>query len=85
VLNVTGDEIVAAGAETRERSSITGGGTPSRIRAVLAAMARRPRPRGHHCRRGGFLMGEGRLKPNLEGRELEEKLEHLGLRAPWMD
>ncbi len=34
---------------------------------------------------GGFLnRGEdGRLKPNLEGRELEEKLERLGLEAPW--
>ena len=34
---------------------------------------------------GGFLnRGEdGRLTPNLEGRELEEKLERLGLEAPW--
>jgi thymidylate synthase (FAD) len=34
---------------------------------------------------GGFLSrGEdGRLKPNLEGRELEETLGRLGLRAPW--
>lgn len=36
---------------------------------------------------GGFLIrGEdGRLKPNLEGRELEETLGRLGLRAPWAD
>jgi len=34
---------------------------------------------------GGLLSrGEGgRLKPNLEGRELEEKLERLGLTSPW--
>ena len=34
---------------------------------------------------GGFLTHteDGRLKANLEGRELEEKLARLGLRAPW--
>jgi hypothetical protein len=25
-----------------------------------------------------------RLRPTLEGRELEEKLERLGFQAPWM-
>jgi thymidylate synthase (FAD) len=66
-----------------------GGTRLSRIeRAFLAAMATGDRERAVAIAdEGGFLSrGEdGRLKPNLEGRELEDQLERLVLRAPWAD
>jgi thymidylate synthase (FAD) len=66
-----------------------GGTRLSRIEsAFLAAMASGDRERAAAiAEEGGFLVrGEdGRLRANLEGRELEAKLERLGLRAPWQD
>ena len=55
--------------------------------AVLAALAAGDRGRATAIAdEGGFLSRDedGRLRPNLEGRELEAKLEQLGVRAPWM-
>jgi thymidylate synthase (FAD) len=64
-----------------------GGTRLSRIEsAFLAAMASGDRERAVAiAEEGGFLNrgDDGRLKPNLEGRELEEKLGRLGLQAPW--
>lgn len=66
-----------------------GGIRLSRIEnALLAALASGDRARAMDIAdEGGFLnhSAEGRLSPNLEGRELEEKLARLGLRAPWAD
>jgi thymidylate synthase (FAD) len=55
--------------------------------AVLAALAAGDRERATAIAdEGGFLSrgDDGRLRPNLEGRELEAKLEQLAVRAPWM-
>jgi thymidylate synthase (FAD) len=55
--------------------------------AVLAALASGDRERATAIAdEGGFLSRAegGRLRPTLEGRELEEKLERLGFQAPWM-
>ncbi len=55
--------------------------------AVLAALAAGDRERAAAIAdEGGCLSrGEdGRLRSNLEGRELEAKLERLGVRAPWL-
>lgn len=56
--------------------------------ALLAAMASGDRARAIAIAdEGGFLTRseDGRVSANLEGRELEEKLARLGLRAPWAD
>jgi len=59
----------------------------SRIeRTILEALAAGDRDRAVALAdEGGFLSHteDGRLKANLEGRELEEKLARLGLQAPW--
>ena len=66
-----------------------GGMTLSRIEsALLAALSAGDRGRALAIAdEGGFLTrGEdGSLKPNLEGRDVEEKLMHLGMKAPWDD
>jgi thymidylate synthase (FAD) len=66
-----------------------GGARLSRIEsALLAALASGDRARAIAIADdGGFLnrSDDGRISPNLEGRELEEKLSRLGLRAPWAD
>jgi thymidylate synthase (FAD) len=66
-----------------------GGTRLSRIEsALLAAMASGDRARAVAIAdEGGFLSRseDGRVTANLEGRELEEKLARLGLRAPWAD
>jgi thymidylate synthase (FAD) len=66
-----------------------GGTRLSRIEsALLAAMASGDRAGAVAiAEEGGFLTRseDGRLTANLEGRELEQKLTRLGLRAPWAD
>jgi thymidylate synthase (FAD) len=90
--NVIGDQIVAKWVPMTWEAFLDyrrGGTRLSRIEsAFLAAMASGERERAVSvAEEGGFLSrGEdGRLKPNLEGRELEEKLERLGLQPPWTD
>jgi thymidylate synthase (FAD) len=54
--------------------------------AILAALASGDRESaGAIADEGGFVSRAegGRLKPTLEGRELEEKLARLGFQAPW--
>jgi len=56
--------------------------------AILAALASGDRERAAAiANEGGFVSRaeDGRLRPTLEGRELEEKLDRLGLQAPWED
>jgi len=56
--------------------------------AILAALASGDRERAAAiANEGGFVSRaeDGRLRPTLEGRELEEKLDRLGLQAPWKD
>jgi thymidylate synthase (FAD) len=56
--------------------------------AILAALASGDRERAAAiANEGGFVSRAegGRLRPTLEGRELEEKLERLGLQAPWIE
>jgi thymidylate synthase (FAD) len=56
--------------------------------AILAVLAAGDRARATALAdEGGYLSrgADGRLKPNLEGRELQEKLECLGFQAPWQD
>jgi thymidylate synthase (FAD) len=64
-----------------------GGTALSRIEsAFLAALASGDRDRAMAIAdEGGFLSrgDDGRPRPNLEGREVEEKLARLGLKAPW--
>ena len=88
--NVIGEQIVAQWVPMTWEAFLDyrrGATSLSRIEsAFLAAMASGDRERAVAiAEEGGFLnRGEdGRLKPNLEGRELEEKLERLGLKAPW--
>jgi thymidylate synthase (FAD) len=88
--NVIGEQIVAKWVPMTWEAFLDyrrGGTKLSRIEsAFLAAMASGDRERAVAiAEEGGFLSrGEdGRLKPNLEGRELEDKLERLGLHAPW--
>jgi thymidylate synthase (FAD) len=61
----------------------------SRIEAdILAALSSGDRARAVAIADEGGLLShgkDGRLKPNLEGRELEEKLERLGIQPPWSD
>jgi len=89
--NVIGNEIVARWVPLTWEAFLDyrrGGTRLSRIEsAFLAAMASGDSQRAVAIAdEGGFLSrGEdGQLKANLEGRELEEKLERLGLKAPWM-
>ena len=88
--NVIGDEIVAKWVPLTWEAFLDyrrGGTRLSRIEsAFLAALASGDRERAVAiAEEGGYLnRGEdGRLKPNLEGRELEEKLVRLGLQPPW--
>jgi thymidylate synthase (FAD) len=88
--NVIGEQIVAKWVPLTWEAFLDyrrGGTRLSRIEsAFLAALASGDRERAVAiAEEGGFLnRGEdGRLKPNLEGRELEEKLGRLGLQAPW--
>jgi len=56
--------------------------------AILAALASGDRERAAAIAiEGGFVSRaeDGRLRPTLEGREVEEKLDRLGLQAPWKD
>jgi len=89
--NVIGNEIVARWVPLTWEAFLDyrrGGTRLSRIEsAFLSAMASGNSQRAVAIAdEGGFLSrGEdGQLKANLEGRELEEKLERLGLKAPWM-
>jgi thymidylate synthase (FAD) len=88
--NVIGEQIVAQWVPMTWEAFLDyrrGATSLSRIEsAFLVAMASGDREGAVAiAEEGGFLnRGEdGRLKPNLEGRELEEKLERLGLEAPW--
>ena len=88
--NVIGEQIVARWVPITWEAFLDyrrGGTRLSRIEsAFLAALASGDRGRAVTiAEEGGYLSrGEdGRLKPNLEGRELEEKLDRLGLEAPW--
>ena len=90
--NVIGEQIVAKWVPLTWEAFLDyrrGGTKLSRIEsAFLAALASGERGRAVSiAEEGGFLTrGEdGRPKPNLEGRELEEKLERLGLQPPWTD
>ena len=78
------------GCRSPGRRFSTTGGAGRGCRASRARFWRRsPRAtanaRSRMADEGGFLSrgDDGRLKPNLEGRELEEKLERLGLQPPW--
>jgi thymidylate synthase (FAD) len=89
--NVIGEQIVAKWVPLTWEAFLDyrrGGTKLSRIEsAFLAALAAGDRERAVAiAEEGGYLnRGEdGLLKPNLEGRELEEKLGRLGLQAPWM-
>jgi thymidylate synthase (FAD) len=61
----------------------------SRVEAeILAALASGDRSMALAIADEGGVLSrgkDGRLGPNLEGRELEEKLERLGLQPPWRD
>ena len=88
--NVIGEQIVARWVPITWEAFLDyrrGGTRLSRIEsAFLAALASGDRGRAVTiAEEGGYLSrGEdGRLKPNLEGRELEEKLDRLGLEVPW--
>jgi len=88
--NVIGERIVAQWVPLTWEAFLDyrrGGTRLSRVEStILAALASGSRERALALAdEGGFLSrdDEGRLKPNLEGRELEEKLERLGLRPPW--
>jgi thymidylate synthase (FAD) len=90
--NVIGEQIVAKWVPVAWEAFLDyrrGATGLSRLEsAILAALASGDREGAEAIAgEGGFLSrGEdGRLRPTLEGRELEEKLERLGLRAPWMD
>jgi thymidylate synthase (FAD) len=88
--SVIGEKIVAAWVPLTWEAFLDyrrGGTRLSRIEsAFLAALASGDRERAIAVAEEGdcLIRGEdGRLKPNLEGRELEEKLKRLGLKAPW--
>jgi len=89
--NVIGDRIVAAWVPLTWEAFLDyrrGGTRLSRIeRTILEALASGNRERALALADEGGLLSrgdDGRLTPNLEGRELEEKLERLGLQAPWV-
>jgi thymidylate synthase (FAD) len=88
--DVIGNEIVARWVPLAWEAFIDyrrGGTKLSRIEsAFLAALASGERDRAVAIAEGGGYLSrgeDGRLKPNLEGRELEDKLERLGLQPPW--
>jgi thymidylate synthase (FAD) len=88
--NVIGGQIVAKWVPVAWEAFLDyrrGGMKLSRIEhALLSALASGDRARAIAiAEEGDFLTrgADGRLKPNLEGRELEEKLLRLGLKAPW--
>jgi thymidylate synthase (FAD) len=90
--NVIGEQIVAKWVPVAWEAFLDyrrGATGLSRLEsAILAALASGDRERAAAVAdEGGFVSRAegGRLRPTLEGRELEEKLERLGLRAPWMD
>jgi thymidylate synthase (FAD) len=88
--NVIGEQIVAQWVPMTWEAFLDyrrGATSLSRIETtILEALAGGDRERALALAdEGGFLSrGEdGRPKPNLEGRELEETLKRLGLQAPW--
>jgi thymidylate synthase (FAD) len=88
--NIIGNQIVAAWVPLTWEAFLDyrrGGTRLSRIEStILEALASGDRKRALAlAEEGGFTTAgdEGRLKPNLEGRELEAKLERLGLKTPW--
>jgi len=88
--NVIGERIVAKWVPMTWEAFLDyrrGATRLSRIeRTILEALAAGDRDRAVALAdEGGFLTHteDGRLKANLEGRELEEKLARLGLQAPW--
>ena len=90
--NVIGEQIVAKWVPVTWEAFLDyrrGATGLSRLESViLAALASGDRERATAIAdEGGFVSRaeDGRLRPTLEGRELEEKLERLGLQAPWKD
>jgi len=88
--NVIGEQIVAQWVPLTWEAFLDyrrGGMTLSRIEHdFLSALASGDRERAIAIAdEGGFLTRaeDGRVRANLEGRELEEKLTRLGLQAPW--
>jgi thymidylate synthase (FAD) len=88
--NIIGTRIVSAWVPLTWEAFLDyrrGGTRLSRIEStILGALASGDRERALALAEEGGLLAtgdEGRLKPNLEGRELEAKLERLGLRPPW--
>ena len=88
--DVIGDEIVARWVPLTWEAFLDyrrGGTKLSRIEsAFLAALASGERDRAVAIAEGGGYLNrgeDGRLRPNLEGRELEDKLVRLGLQPPW--
>jgi thymidylate synthase (FAD) len=88
--NVIGDQIVAAWVPLTWEAFLDyrrGGTKLSRIeRTILEALASGNGERALALADEGGLLSrasDGRLTPNLEGRELEEKLERLGITPPW--
>ncbi len=90
--NVIGEQIVAKWVPMTWEAFLDyrrGATRLSRIEStILEALAAGDRDRALALAdEGGFLSrGEdGRPRPNLEGREVEEKLARVGLEAPWAD
>jgi thymidylate synthase (FAD) len=90
--NVIGEQIVAKWVPVTWEAFLDyrrGATGLSRLESViLAALASGDRERATAIAdEGGFVSRAegGPLRPTLEGRELEEKLERLGLQAPWKD
>ena len=90
--NVIGEQIVAKWVPVTWEAFLDyrrGATGLSRLEsAILAALASGDREGAAAIAdEGGFVSRAegGRLRPTLEGRELEEKLERLGLQAPWID
>ncbi|MCX6549875.1 MAG: FAD-dependent thymidylate synthase, partial [Acidobacteria bacterium] len=88
--NIIGNQIVAAWVPLTWEAFLDyrrGGTTLSRIeRTILEAIGSGNRERALALADEGGLLSrddDGRPKPNLEGRELEEKLERLGMLVPW--
>jgi thymidylate synthase (FAD) len=88
--NVIGNQIVAAWVPLTWEAFLDyrrGGTRLSRIEStILEALGTGDRARALALAdEGGFLTrgDDGGFKANLEGRELEDKLQQLGLKAPW--